>query len=155
MAVEGPALASLSCTDLDTLLPSIHGDSQTEWTDAESFSRAQPESSGELETSLAIVARSDRSDAGVVEQIASEVLSLADALRPAGTISGAAESILDSLRHEVETGDLVTKSEIAQQHSAVSSEAGWESVETPAAVQTETRPLKYLFSMLRRKQQGL
>lgn len=91
-----------------------------------------------------------------VEQVAEEVYSLGQALHPAGVLSSNSESILKALRHEVGEHLTVESQDFGYQSPSVPVEATWESIETePVAVTKEARPFRYLFSMLRRKQQGL
>jgi len=97
----------------------------------------------------------DAVKASSVEQIADEIYSLGQSLRPMGGLSDSAESILNSL--QIEVADLQTDLQATVQlPPPVPTETAWESVETaPVEKSTETRPFRYLFSLLRRKQQGL
>ncbi len=94
---------------------------------------------------------------GGVEQIADEVYSLGDALRSKGVLSSNSDSILKTLRFEIDGVDRSTEPEVAASPHSAPPEAAWEAIET-APVESpavEARPFRYLFSMLRRKQQGL
>lgn len=91
-----------------------------------------------------------------VQRIADEVLSLSQSLHPTGVLSANSESILTALRREVV--DLATSQGSGGdgRNPIVAQTQTWQSVETiPVEPVAEQRPFRYLFSMLRRKQQGL
>ena len=91
-----------------------------------------------------------------VGRVADEIFSLGESLHPTGVLSSNSESILKALRREVVDLAAINGSEHSNQNSSATTEATWESIETtPAESATESRPFRYLFSMLRRKQQGL
>lgn len=90
-----------------------------------------------------------------VERVAKEVFSLGQSLHPTGALSANSESILTALRREVVDLDGIARSH-TDQNSVISNELEWQSIETtPVEAVAEKRPFRYLFSMLRRKQQGL
>ncbi|WP_010585603.1 ExeA family protein [Schlesneria paludicola] len=91
-----------------------------------------------------------------VNEVASEVYSLGQSLRPTGVLSANSAAILHSLGYEI--GEVVIPGQKVNPPVAeITPEPVWESTETPAVAPpaTEQRPLRFLFSMLRRKQQGL
>lgn len=97
----------------------------------------------------------DAVKASAVEQIADQVYSLGESLRPIGGLSDSSESILNSLQQEVAEFQTDVQA-VVQLPPPVPTDAAWESVETaPVEKPVEVRPFRYLFSLLRRKQQGL
>lgn len=92
-----------------------------------------------------------------VEQIAKDVYSLGESLRSTGKLSSNSDSILKTLRYEIEGSDIPFQAESTPQPPPVPPQAAWEAIETPVVepAVVEERPFRYLFSALRRKQQGL
>lgn len=91
-----------------------------------------------------------------VESIASEVHSLGQSLHLIGGLSSNSQSILKALRREVVDLDEQPGIDTEEETSSLSTDAPWQAIETaPVESTTENRPFRYLFSMLRRKQQGL
>lgn len=73
---------------------------------------------------------------------------------PTSTIPQDEEAILRSLQREIHTGSSSGGPNAPYLNSRPGSETGWAAVETDAVEPTEkARPFRYLFSMLRRKQQ--
>jgi hypothetical protein len=95
------------------------------------------------------------------EKIAEEVYSLWESLRPNDLLNPPNASILNALRQQVESHDVnsnafAVNSEPAPEASTVDVSATWDAIETPAPPPVvESRPFRYLFSSLRRKQRGL
>ena len=98
--------------------------------------------------------RHDRLDRDVNE-VANEVYSLGQSLRPTGALSANSAAILHSLGYEI--GEVATPEKTVDRSVAeVAPEPVWEATETPmVSAPTEERPFRFLFSKLRRKQQGL
>ena len=91
-----------------------------------------------------------------VEGVVNDVCSLGESLRPFDSLSSNSDSILKSLRSEVENYNRSESAQTPPEPPAVPNQAAWESIETaPVEKVEEARPFRYLFSMLRRKQQGL
>ena len=91
-----------------------------------------------------------------VDGVARGVYSLGESLRTTGSLSSSADSILKSIHSEI--GDsYAVEMDFVPQPPPVPEQTTWEAVETPQVAQqgTESRPFRYLFSMLRRKQKGL
>ena len=91
-----------------------------------------------------------------VDSVARSVYSLGESLRSTGSLSSSTDSILKSIHSEI--GESYTfEMEFVPQPPPVPEQTTWEAVETPPVAQqgTESRPFRYLFSMLRRKQKGL
>ncbi len=66
------------------------------------------------------------------------------------------ESILEAIQREVVELTTTVRQEAMPQPLVPDSESAWESIETDAPeMEVESRPFRYLFSKLRRKQQGL
>ena len=73
---------------------------------------------------------------------------------PAGMTDLEGDSILKALRRETENQDAATESDSVVTRSSASDPSTWEAVETEVVEATaKPRPYRYLFSMLRRKQQ--
>lgn len=91
-----------------------------------------------------------------LENIADAVYSIGESLRPSGSLSSSTDSILNALRQEVvETVEYET-SPVSQPADDCQSANVWESIETPPpSPAADSRPFRYLFSLLRRKQHGL
>lgn len=99
---------------------------------------------------------STASSADGIEQIANEVYSIGQSLEPTGALSSNSQSILTALRREMSELSYESSHEHIEPTISVQPIETWESIETTEVpVVAETRPYRYLFSMLRRKQQGL
>lgn len=92
-----------------------------------------------------------------VDGVARGVYSLGESLRSTGALSPSTDSILKSIHSEIGGESYAIETDSIPQPPPVPAPAAWEAVETAPVVQqgTETRPFRYLFSMLRRKQKGL
>jgi type II secretory pathway predicted ATPase ExeA len=96
-----------------------------------------------------------------IENLAAEVYSLGESLRPSDSLSSSSESILHALRQEVGgTSEMTAVESFSTPGTAMpiasESETAWDAIETPLPPPVvESRPFRYLFSSLRRKQQGL
>lgn len=95
-------------------------------------------------------------DTNQIDQLASDVFSLGESLRSTGVLSSSSDSILETLRFEVQSSNQTLAAESSPLPPPVPVQSDFEVVETPPAESsTDSRPFRYLFSKLRRKQQGL
>lgn len=92
-----------------------------------------------------------------VDEVARNVYSLGESLRTSGALSSTTDSILKSIHSEMGGESYSTETESVPQPPPVPAGTIWEAVETEDVTPqgTESRPFRYLFSMLRRKQKGL
>jgi type II secretory pathway predicted ATPase ExeA len=142
---------------LDSLLPTLHRETRVDMTCTELASHhAQYWPAAASDESDLAFARGDSQTSGRIEQLADDMFAFGQSLRPAGALSTTSASILEALRHEVDELVAAETPDSPLHPASATSDSSWESVETePVASTAAPRPFRYLFSMLRRKQQGL